>query len=199
MTDAPVTTGITLDDFMQMNHVEIMNGEIVRMNAAGALHAIIGGNLFGNLENYLRDHQLGLAFGDGMTFLMHAGQPYLRDSFVPDVSYISRENVPAAWDINNAHPGVPDFAVEIVSPHDKAEDLRNKLDIYLSRGTQEVWLVYPKLRRIEQHWQEKAQQRSMLYTHGPIDTDRLFPGWNITHEDIFYLPEWIRRQAGLSS
>lgn len=197
MTDFAPTKPITYEAFMQMERVEIMDGEIVEMSAAGALHTILGGNIYQSLDNYLEKDEMGIAFSDGMTFLMYSNLPYLRDSFVPDVSFIFRDNVPTKWDINEAHPGVPDFAVEVISPNDKADMLKIKLDTYLDKGTREVWRIYPKLRKLEQHWREGAENRSLTYTGGEIDTSRLLPNWAITHDEIFYLPTWMKKQLGL--
>lgn len=187
---------ITYEQFMAMERVEIINGEVVEMNAAGAIHAIIRGNVLESLSPYVKPHQLGIVFGDGMTFLMVSGLPRLKDSYVPDVSFITADNISADWDMYEAHPGVPDFAVEIVSPNDRAETLKTKLDTYLNNGTQEVWGIFPKLGKLEQHWRENGEDRSVTYIDGTI-LSRVLPGWAITHEAVFSLPTWVRRQGGL--
>ena len=199
MTDFAPTKPITYDEFMAMDRVEILDGEIVEMNASGALYVVIGMNISDGLNPYIKRTELGIVFSDGMTFKMYSDLPYLKDSFVPDVSFIFRHNIPTDWDFNEAHPGVPDFAAEVVSPNDKADDLKYKLDTYLDKGTQEVWRIFPKLGKLEQHWREDRQDRSLTYTKGKIDTSRLLPDWSITHEEVFYLPTWIRKQLGMDS
>jgi Uma2 family endonuclease len=66
------------------------------------------------------------------------------------VSFIRLENIPADWDLEKPHPGVPDLAVEVVSPGDSAEDVQAKVRTYLDKGAQQVWVLYPKTKEIHQ-------------------------------------------------
>jgi len=45
----------------------------------------------------------------------------------------------------------PDLAVEIVSPGESAEEVREKVRDYLTAGTPLVWLVYPRTREVVVH------------------------------------------------
>ncbi|XWX02615.1 Uma2 family endonuclease [Aggregatilineales bacterium SYSU G02658] len=199
MTEYIPEERITLDEYLQMERVEVVNGELVEMSATGGVHSIVSGNIYRSLANYLEQDDLGLAFTDGMTFLMHSGQPYLRDSFVPDAAFIRHENLAAEWDALKPYPGAPDFAVEVVSPHDRPEVLKTKLDTYLSKGTREVWRVYPTLFLVERHWQDETGERSQTVRTGRIDTGRFLPNWHITVEDVFRLPAWMKKQLGRST
>ena len=82
---------------------------------------------------------------------MNAQTQHLRDLFVPDVSYLRKEDLRADRDINLPLPGVPTLAVEIFSPGDEADDLLSKVRTYLAAGTLEVWVIYPKPRELHQY------------------------------------------------
>jgi len=128
---------------------------------------------------------------------MNAGSTRLTDSFIPDAALIFRDNVPADWDIDTPHPGAPDFAVAIVSAHDRAEYHKHKLTSYLANGTVEVWRVNPRSRMVERCWLDaNGAETTMTVQEGRIDTSRFLPDWTITVEEVFRLPEWIRRQSG---
>ncbi len=69
----------------------------------------------------------------------------------PDVAFVSTERWPAdralpiaenAWDV------VPDISIEVVSPHDLAEDLLDKIIEYFQAGVRLIWVVYPKQRLV---------------------------------------------------
>ena len=48
-------------------------------------------------------------------------------------------------------PGAPDLAVEVVSPGDLDGEVETKVARYLDAGTQLVWIVRPKQKRVEIH------------------------------------------------
>ncbi|MFQ3659231.1 MAG: Uma2 family endonuclease [Anaerolineae bacterium] len=196
MTEYIPEKTITLEAFLALDRVEVVDGKVVEMSPMGGLHSLVSLNIVRSLGNYIEQQDLGIAFGDGMTFLMHSGQPHLRDAFIPDVSFIFHANVPAEWDALKPHPGVPDFAVEVVSPTDRPEVLKVKLDTYLSKGTREMWRVYPTLLLVERHWVDETGERTQTVRTGRIDTSRFLPEWHITVEDVFRLPEWMKQQLG---
>lgn len=69
---------------------------------------------------------------------------------VPDLAIIEgrprRSNEPLQ--------GAPPLIVEIVSPSDKASDLERKVRLFLSHGSQAVWVIYPGSRCIRVHLQD---------------------------------------------
>ena len=86
-------------------------------------------------------------------------------------------------------PGVPDLAIEVISPSENASDVQTKIRTYLDKGTEQVWVAYPMIREVFQYRREtRAVQR---YTGSdPLDTDSLFPGLVLTLDAIFKLPSW---------
>lgn len=191
MTDHVQTKPITLDELMAMDErVEIINGEIVEMAAAGAIHQIIGSNIFVVLHPVVTEKGLGAVFYDGMTFLMFSPAGRLKDSFIPDISFIRNENIPAKWDPHKPHPGVPDLAIEIVSPGDDADTVQTKRRTYLEKGTEQVWVVYPQTREVHQ-FRRDGKPEIRIYKEGEtLDCEALFPGLALTTEMIFKLPAW---------
>ena len=164
---------------------EIIKGEVIDKPPAGGLHQIVAGNIIRILSAYVYVKRAGYILPDQMTYLMHSDSKGLKNSFVPDVSFLSRENIPSDWDIEKPHPGVPDLAIEIIVPGDKACMILRKTRTYLNKGAQEVWLVFPGLKEIHQY---KASMQDIIrvYFDGNIDADDLFPGIDgLTIEAIF--------------
>jgi Uma2 family endonuclease len=190
-------TTYSLDDLLATDiRVEIINGEMIEMAAAGVLHQIIAGNIYYPLETINRQHQLGFVSMDGLTYLMYSNPGSLRYSFVPDVAFIRAENIPADFDITRPYPGIPDLAVEVVSPHDKAVEVQQKVQTYLDKGTEQVWVVYPEQNSpsVHQYIQGSSTIRVYQKPEEAIDTSGLFPGLdNLTLAVIFKLPAWAQK------
>ena len=62
-----------------------------------------------------------------------------------DIAFISRDRAP-----EKSHSGflelAPEVVVEIVSPNDRWQDLRQKIEDYFSIGVDQVWVVEPSTR-----------------------------------------------------
>lgn len=188
-------TAITLDDLMALGEdarVEVINGVVVEMAPVGGLHHIAAGNIHYPIKTYVDEHELGIVFMDGLLYLMNENTRHLRDSFAPDVSFIRRENFPANWDIVLPFPGVPDFAVEVISPSENAGNVQTKTRTYLDKGTEQVWIVYPLLRELHQYRRD-AKTIHVYRGSEQIDTDSIFPGLVLTMEMIFKLPGWVEK------
>jgi Uma2 family endonuclease len=195
MADLPLEkTSISLDDLLsEDSRVEIINGEIVEMAAAGILHQIVVGNIYLPMETFNRQHEIGTVFTDGLTYLMYNDPRSLRYSFIPDVSYIRSGNLPAGFDITKPNPGAPDLAVEVVLPNDKAIDIQEKIQTYLDKGTEQVWIAYPELgsQSLHQYVQGSSTVRIYQKPEEVIDASAFFPGIEgLTIAAIFKLPKW---------
>jgi Uma2 family endonuclease len=193
MANLPVEkTAITLDDLMAMEdaHVEIINGEMTFVTAAGIVHHLVAGNIYRRLDAYVGQHGTGAVFFDGLTYLMGSDVAGLKHSFVPDVSFIRAENIPAQPEINKPFPGVPDLAVEVVSPGDSADGIQIKLRAYLERGTSEVWIVYPATGEVHQYRRQHDPEIRIYRGSQQIDAEALFPGLELTTSEVFHLPDW---------
>lgn len=190
---------ISLDDLLSMgedSNIEIIDWEIVEMPAAGGIHQLIAMNIIRILDAYIQEHDIGVIMPDQMTYLMNSPVSGLKDSFVPDVSYFSHESVPQDWDIEKPHPGAPDLAVEIISPNDNAEIVKTKVKTYLEKGTTQVWLVYPKLKRIEEFTSANPEVTRNYEGSVTINADDLFPNIEgLTTDAIFKLPKWAIKDS----
>src|SRR5262249_40896096 len=49
---------------------------------------------------------------------------------------------------DNAWEVVPDLAVEVISPHDLADEIIQKLTEYFQAGVRLVWIIYPQQRLV---------------------------------------------------
>jgi Uma2 family endonuclease len=59
---------------------------------------------------------------------------------VADVAWASAGFI-AEYGYRTPYPQAPEICVEILSPSNTEEEMRIKIELYLARGAQEVWLV----------------------------------------------------------
>ncbi|MCS7052068.1 MAG: Uma2 family endonuclease [Thermomicrobium sp.] len=159
---------------------ELREGKLVEMPGAGALHNLIVGLVYRLLFAFVSRHRLGLVFSDGAAFLLQRNPDTVR---IPDVSVVRRERVPAAGIPEGFWPGAPDLAVEIVSPHDRAEEVHERVRDYLAAGTVQVWVLWPKSRSVTVYWADGTAREL-----GPEETlagGDLLPGFAVKVSELF--------------
>jgi Uma2 family endonuclease len=194
MIETP-TALMSLDDLLKMGdaRVEIIEGRLVGMNAAGFIHHIVAGNIYRPVDSHVIQFSLGAVFFDGLTYLMFSDAKGLKDSFVPDVSFIRLANMMAPIDLTKPYPGVPDLAVEVISPGDDADEAQAKLRTYLAKGTEQVWIVYPTTKELHQYRRDNNPEIRIYRGSQSLDLTDLFPGLELTTDQIFSLPAWALR------
>jgi Uma2 family endonuclease len=101
----------------------------------------------------------------------------------PDVSYVRTDRIPATgipesfWDL------APDLAVEVVSPSETAEEVREKVRDFLGAGTPLVWTVYPRSREVIVHTPD-----GLARTYSSTDTlafPDILPHFTCTVAELF--------------
>ena len=126
---------------------ELVRGEVVETVPPGGIHGAVALRLGARLEAWARGGPGGYT-GVESGFFLSRNPDTVRG---PDVSYVRAERIPetglpeAFWDI------APDLAVEVVSPGESAEEVREKVRDYLAAGTGLVWVVYPRTREVVVH------------------------------------------------
>jgi Uma2 family endonuclease len=103
----------------------------------------------------------------------------------PDISYVSYDRWPRnkpvtddeAWDV------VPDLAVEVVSPSDKADALLEKVEDYFLAGALQVWVVYPRRRVV--HMYESFTQIKVTAEGQELDDGTILPGFRVPLATLF--------------
>ena len=101
----------------------------------------------------------------------------------PDVSYVRGERIPASgvpegyWDL------APDLAVEVISPSETAEEVREKVRDFLTAGTPLVWTIYPRTREVIVHTPDGLAR---TYQEGDVlEYPDILPGFTCTIAELF--------------
>ncbi|HYL73871.1 MAG TPA: Uma2 family endonuclease [Bryobacteraceae bacterium] len=103
------------------------------------------------------------------------------DTFLqPDVSFVRWAQLQAS-DPDGYLAGAPAIAIEVASDSNTAAQLDLKVEQYFAHGSEEVWVVYPKTRKVRVH---NPDRNSKTVTGAELRSE-LFPGWSVAVDSLF--------------
>jgi Uma2 family endonuclease len=176
---------LTAEDLWKMPEVpgkryELVDGELLEMPGAGGQHMTMMVLIFKLIEAFVIEHDLGIAYPDGLAYIIARNPDRVR---IPDVSFVTHDRVPEAGPPEGFWPVAPNLAVEIVSPNDSAGELHYKVRDYLTSGVEMVWVVWPKSQVVSVHTPGAAGRE--LELHDELDGGDLLPGFRIPVSTLF--------------
>lgn len=103
-------------------------------------------------------------------------------AFVPFSRWPREQPIPhgRAWEV------LPDLCVEVVSPTDRAEEVRQKVVEYFAVGVRLVWVIYPVLQLADVY--EAADRVRVLGRADALDGGPVLPGFRLALADLFPPP-----------
>ncbi len=125
-------------------HFELIEGELREMAPVGELHGSLASLINRLLGNYVDEQGMGRVTIETGYYELDDDETLL----APDVAF-RRLDAKGNPPTNSFVMQMPDLAVEVKSPRDTYAHMRRKAELYLQRGTQIVWLVYPERRGVE--------------------------------------------------
>jgi Uma2 family endonuclease len=141
-------TLVTFEQFEQfpddgMKH-ELLKGEHLVVPPPKSRHTRIQQKIQDVLRPFVREHRLGEVH-------IEAGFRLTSDTWLqPDVSFVRASQIKSS-DPNGYYQGAPSLAIEIVSDSNTAVQLDLKTELYFANGSSEVWVVYPKTKKVLVH------------------------------------------------
>jgi Uma2 family endonuclease len=148
MTAMSTTTRhITADELLAMGDIgrcELIYGELVMMSPAGVPHGVVAGRFARFLGEFVDARGLGLVLGAETGFKVESDPDLVR---APDASFIRRERLGSRLP-RGFFDGVPDLAVEVVSPDDSRREVSEKVNMWLAHGTGRAGLRIPPRRHL---------------------------------------------------
>ena len=154
--------------------------ELVIMPLTGGNTGRRNSKLTTQLEIWNSANNLGEAFDSSTLFVLPNGA---RRS--PDAAWIRR----ARWDAltleqQDKYPPIcPDFVIELVSPSDRVEELRQKMQEYLDNGAELGWLIDPKTRLVEVY--RSGQNKEILDSPATLSGEDVLPEFVLNLQPIY--------------
>ena len=177
------TTLITAEQLIRMPNLgrcELINGEIIKMNAAGAEHGVIIIRLGARLDRHVEEQGLGIVLGAETGFIVGRDPDTVR---APDVAFIGQDRCAAGGVPKEFWPGAPDLAAEVASPSDTAAEVQEKAEMWIAAGTKLVWTVSPKQRTATVY--RPGSEPTNLTEHDSLDGEDVVPGFQCRVAEIF--------------
>lgn len=187
----PTEKTYTVDEFEDFiarpenrdRHFELIDGAIVKKAMPTEEHALLVNMILYHLTDYALKHGIGMP-GPESRFRVPGN---LRNTRQPDASMIIDPDVPIT--IKGAAPRAPDVIVEVRSPDENYDDLREKARWYVSNGVRLVWLVFPRPKIVEVYRPDTPSE--ILTVEDTIDGYDVLPGFTLPVANLF-----ITRRSG---
>ncbi len=98
----------------------------------------------------------------------------------PDISYSSLEQTRAATEGYNP---IPEFIIEVISPNDKINQVRNEVYEYFEAGVKIVWHIFPELKAVDIY--RSPEDIETCSGKKTCSAEPVVKGFKIKAEDIF--------------
>lgn len=178
-------TAKDLEQFQQQHpdySMELVGGEIIVMSPSGLESDEVAVEIAAQLRNWVRPRRLGRVFGSSGGFILpNAAQ----DVRAPEASFVQAERL--RYPTEDYGQLVPDLTFEVKSKTDKLENLRAKIQEFLTLGTQVGVLVDPRTHQVEVY--RKGRSMLLLQDGDTFTAPELLPGWELVISEI-WAPEF---------
>ncbi len=137
-------TKLTTADLMTMpdeKNYELVDGQL-KAKDSDFLSSVTAARLGMFLGSHAANQKLGCVLGANAGYQCFA--PDLERVRRPDLSFIALERIPPNHSDLIFIPMPPDLAVEVISRHDLALEIDERVREYLAADVRLVWVIYPK-------------------------------------------------------
>jgi Uma2 family endonuclease len=176
------TKPMTADQLLRRGNIgrcELLYGKLVMMSPTGFGHGEIALRIGRLIGNFVEDHDLGVVLAAETGYLIERDPDLVR---APDASFIREARVPGK-DWKKFFPGVPDLAVEVLSPDDSKRQIAEKVNMWLTHGTISVWVADPSSMTITVY--RTGQKPERLSMGDELRDDPTLPGYVLPLSKVF--------------
>jgi Uma2 family endonuclease len=180
-------TLLTVDDLLRLPEPdlphELRRGVLRLVTPAISAHGAVSARLLGALAQHVFTHHLGALFTAEAGFILERDPDTL---LCPDVSFVSRERLPAGGLEPRFLELAPDLAVEVLTPSSRPREMRAKVADYLRLGVRAVWVVDPARRIVRVHTRAgRRADESLLTEDDLLDGGHVVPGFCCRIAELF--------------
>jgi Uma2 family endonuclease len=178
-------TTYTPEDLLAMpdeKNYELVDGHLVERKMS-TLSSWVAGELHFQIRSYCRTNPLGWVLPEGTGYQCFPTPNKVRK---PDVSFVRQERLPANASMEGYLTIAPELAVEVISPHDLASEIDQKVVEYLGAGVLLIWVISPAVRTVRVHRADGTL--SWLQEDDEISGEDILPGFRCRVGAIF--PPW---------
>ena len=155
--------------------MELVDGNVIVISPSGYESEEVGTEFAALLRNWVRPRQLGRVAGSSAGFRLPN-----KDLRAPDVSFIRADRLKRSTE--DYAELLPDLVVEVKSKTDSLDKLREKIQEFISLGTQIGILIDPRTRTMEVY---HSNEKIVLQNNDVLTLPDLLPGWEVDISEIW--------------
>ena len=199
------TRPMTVAEFMALpddgNRHELVRGELRIMPPPKGVHGLIEAAVVAAIDRYLDNKARGLGWNErqgimarnklagfvaggefGMQFTLPDDPNQIRGA---DAAYVPADQFASvSWDRKEYFPAVPHLVIEVISSSERADDIIEKVQDYLTGGARRVWCLYPARRAVYIH-DADGPMRVVRGADAVLTDDELLPGFSVPLNMVF--------------
>jgi Uma2 family endonuclease len=161
---------------------EYIDGEIYLLASPKPAHQHVQKNIFSSFINWFEKKECQPYVAPFDITLSRSGKDF--NVVQPDIMIIC--NLKENLDSEGNYTGIPSLVVEILSPNSIKKDLIKKLDLYMSTGIKEYWIVNPMNRQITIYqFDSKNIVQTYTYSNNDIAISFEYTGLEVPLENLF--------------
>ena len=161
-----IKTRMTAAEFLQLPEtnlpVQLLNGEVIEMNAPTLPHQDVVGNIFVLFKLKARERGGKAYVAPVDVYFDELNIPQ------PDVIWLAPDSQCQAFGTERL-VGAPDLIAEVLSPSTAHVDRKSKFRLYEKHGVREYWMVEPRDQLVEV-WQHQEGRFVLLDVYGVGET-----------------------------
>ncbi|MEP6988560.1 MAG: Uma2 family endonuclease [Chloroflexota bacterium] len=165
-----------------LRRFELSEGMLIEMSPASFKHGRDALKLGWFITGFVTEYKLGETTAAETGYILFKNLDGKDTVRAPDVGFISAARIPKEGLPEGYFPGAPDFAVEVISPTDQADEVQLKVMQYLKYGTRLIWLVYRKSQTVVVHTPTGSKTFDI---DDILDGGDVLPGFKLAVRDIF--------------
>ena len=160
---------------------EIIDGRKVEKPPMGRFQNVVAAVLDQLLGAFARSNRLGRVLPEMLFRSDPKGKRHRR----PDVAFVSYARWPreSKVDSGDGFEVVPELAIEVVSPTNRADEVVIKVRDYFTAGVLRVWVVYPSVRQVYVY--DSPRTVTILGEGEELDGGDLIPGLRLGLVELF--------------
>lgn len=169
-----------------MERLELLRGKIFQPGAANTKHQRVGGRLYNEFYNFLKGKTCEVfiaPYDVRLPIKDRKRDDQITTVVQPDICIFCN---PASIDERGAC-GIPDLAVEILSPGNGRYDLLEKYDVYQEANVKEYWIIDPikELVMVSILQEPGKFGPTKVFTEDQLLEPQHVPGFSISAKQLF--------------
>ncbi|MBA3416853.1 MAG: Uma2 family endonuclease [Chloroflexia bacterium] len=180
------TTLMTAEDLLLMpddgRKLELVRGELHVMAPVNFEHLEFVGWLQFKIGGFVYANSLGIIGPEGGFVLDRRPDIVL----APDLAFVRADRLPPMADRTSYAEMSPDLAIEVLSPSNRAQEMLDKVLLYLEAGTRLVWIFDPNREAVTVHTPDRVART--LLVGDTLDGGDVLPGFSLPVAELFDRP-----------